>query len=70
LSFAETVKKIRIENNLTQQAFADALGVSFATINRWENGIQAPSPMAKKLVSEYCKVKGLTFAYTDGEIQS
>lgn len=70
MTFAEAVKKIRTENNFTQQAFADALGVSFATINRWENGVQAPSPMAKKLVSEYCKVKGLTFAYKNGEDQS
>ncbi len=70
MTFAEAVKKIRTENNLTQQAFADALGVSFATINRWENGVQAPSPMAKKLVREYCKAKGLTFAYKNGDNQS
>jgi transcriptional regulator with XRE-family HTH domain len=39
---SEQIKHIRKQMGLSQQAFADALGVSFATINRWENGKAVP----------------------------
>lgn len=39
---AETVKSIRSQLGMSQQAFAAALGVSFATVNRWENGKARP----------------------------
>jgi transcriptional regulator with XRE-family HTH domain len=38
----ESIKDIRSQLGLTQQAFADLLGVTFATINRWENGKAKP----------------------------
>lgn len=39
---SEEIKHIRKQMGLSQQAFAEALGVSFATINRWENGKAVP----------------------------
>ena len=36
------IKKIRQKIHLTQESFADAVGVSFATVNRWENGKASP----------------------------
>lgn len=59
MNFAESVKNIRKESNLTQQAFAEILGVSFATVNRWENGLQKPSKLALKILNEYCRDKKL-----------
>ncbi len=41
--YAERLKRLRGEIGLTQQALADRLGVSFATINRWENKQTKPS---------------------------
>ena len=41
--YAERIKRLRGEIGLTQQALADRLGVSFATVNRWENGQTKPS---------------------------
>ena len=35
--FADRIQRLRAEIGLTQQALADRLGVSFATVNRWEN---------------------------------
>jgi transcriptional regulator with XRE-family HTH domain len=35
---------------LTQEKFAVHLGVSFPTINRWENGHTTPSPLALKQI--------------------
>lgn len=38
MSFAEDIKKIRLSAILTQEEFAKEVGVSFATVNRWETG--------------------------------
>jgi SNF2 family DNA or RNA helicase len=36
------IKAIRTQLGMTQESFAAALGVSFATVNRWENGKTKP----------------------------
>jgi SNF2 family DNA or RNA helicase len=41
--YAERIKRLRGELGLTQQTLADRLGVSFATVNRWENNQTKPS---------------------------
>ena len=38
----EAIKDLRIQLGMSQQAFAASLGVSFATVNRWENGKAKP----------------------------
>ena len=38
---------------LSQEELAHALGVSFATVNRWENGRTAPSKLALRQF-EHC----------------
>ena len=35
--FANQVKNVRTQLEMSQKKLANALGVSFATINRWEN---------------------------------
>lgn len=59
MSFPENVKKIRTDAKLSQSAFAKLLGISRATINRWENGSQIPSKLAYKTLDEYCIKNGL-----------
>lgn len=39
---SDQIKQIRTQLRMSQKAFASALGVSFATVNRWENGKAAP----------------------------
>lgn len=41
--YAECIRRLRVDIGLTQQALADRLGVSFATVNRWENNQTKPS---------------------------
>jgi len=36
--------------SLTQEQFAAQLGVTYPTINRWENGRSKPSPLALKQI--------------------
>jgi DNA-binding transcriptional regulator YiaG len=39
----QEVRVLRDQLQLTQEVFARILGVSFATVNRWENGKSEPS---------------------------
>ena len=39
----QAVKALREHLQLTQEVFASILGVSFATVNRWENGKTTPT---------------------------
>ena len=41
------LKNLREEKNWSQEDLAHELGVSFSTINRWENGKTKPSKMAQ-----------------------
>ena len=55
MSFAEMVKNVRMKLKLSQEDLTNKLGVSFATINRWENGSYNPSRLAKKDFDDFCK---------------
>ncbi len=49
---AEMVKKMRAKLGLTQEQFAAKVGVTWSTINRWENGRGKPSPLAMRRIEE------------------
>jgi putative transcriptional regulator len=53
-NFPEQVKEVRRQLGLSQEGLAHALGVSFSTINRWENGKTAPSKLAFKQFTNFC----------------
>ena len=44
--YPDRIKRLRGSLGLTQQALADRLGVSFATVNRWENAQSKPSQLS------------------------
>lgn len=46
------VRELRERMGLTQEKFAARLGVTFPTINRWENGRARPSPLALKQIED------------------
>lgn len=56
-NFPETVKEVRRQLALSQEELAHALGVSFATVNRWENGRTAPSKLAQRQFELFCAQK-------------
>jgi len=51
------IKQIRNHLNMSQTEFADWLGVSFATVNRWENGHAVPNKLAQTKLYEVCSEK-------------
>lgn len=61
MNFADKVKFVRLELNMSQEDFAHEIGVSFATINRWENGNYNPSRLARKAFEEFCVRKSVKF---------
>jgi len=53
--FSSDVKSIRQSLGLSQEELARELGVSFATVNRWENSKTTPSQLALKTFQEFCE---------------
>jgi putative transcriptional regulator len=44
----QMIRDIRLNLGLSQEEFASAIGVTFSTVNRWENGHAKPSRLAAK----------------------
>lgn len=55
IDYQKAVKELRDKLIMTQQEFADYLGVSFASINRWESGINRPTTVAKRKIVQECQ---------------
>ena len=47
----ERIRRLRQELNMTQEGFAHEIGVTFATVNRWENGRTTPNKVAQKVLT-------------------
>jgi transcriptional regulator with XRE-family HTH domain len=49
------VKRLRERMGLTQERFAQAVGVTFSTVNQWENGHRRPHPFLLRRLVEMDK---------------
>lgn len=65
MRFSLEVLQLRESLNLSQMAFAKELGVSFTSVNRWENEMQKPSSLALKMLRAYCHEQGTALECTD-----
>ena len=54
------VRTLRGRVGLTQEKFAARLGVTYPTVNRWENGRAQPSPLAMQQLKELARQLGDT----------
>jgi len=52
------IREVRERTGLTQEKFAAKLGVTFPTINRWENSRARPSPLAMQKIEELLRSMG------------
>ena len=50
----EEIKRLRTRCFLTQDNFANKLGVTFSTVNRWEQGKSKPNLVAMKNIKTFC----------------
>lgn len=53
------VKMLRAKLTLTQEQFAQKLGVTYSTVNHWENGKRMPQPFLVKRLLELKEELGL-----------
>ena len=49
------LKSLRKELGLSQEELAQRLGVSFTSVNRWENEQTKPSKLARRQIETLCK---------------
>lgn len=56
---AATIRAIRARLDLTQEQLADRLGVSFATVNRWEGGSSKPQKAAREVIAALAQETGI-----------
>lgn len=61
MTFAEKVKHVRAELLVSQTELAKMIGVSFPTINRWENDKFEPTFLNEKRFVAFCNKKKITF---------
>ena len=50
-TISTTLRTIRANLDLTQEQLAERLGVSFATVNRWEGGLVMPQKAAREAIA-------------------
>ena len=54
MDYSKLIKRIRETLLLSQEELAGKLGVSFATINRWENGRNVPTMKTRRKIRNFC----------------
>jgi DNA-binding transcriptional regulator YiaG len=59
MTYGEKVHKLRDKLILSQSEMAAMLGVTFATVNRWENGKHEPSIKQKRAIHTLCVKYGI-----------
>ena len=72
MDWDKLLKDLRNKLLLSQIEMADLLEVSFASINRWENGHHEPTIKVKRQIKELCKKNKLDFNnyMKDGELDA
>ena len=59
LDITAIIRSIRAKLNLTQEQLAERLGVSFATVNRWEGGLAKPQRAALEVIDALAREAGI-----------
>ena len=59
MDYKVLVKMLREKLVMSQQEFADFLGVSFTSVSRWENGHSVPTFKIKRKLLQLCEEHGL-----------
>lgn len=61
MEFSEKLKFARKKLMMSQEEMARELGVTFTTLNRWENKKNEPSYVAQRKFAELCKKHEINF---------
>lgn len=55
LDYSSLIRKLRAKLNVSQEELARVLGVSFSSVNRWENERHEPTIIAQEKLKDLCK---------------
>ena len=58
-NYKDAIVELRLKLNVSQEELAKMLGVSFSSVNRWENGRYKPTKIAKLKLSKLFKENGI-----------
>lgn len=61
MGLSEEIAIIRKKGFCTQIEFAERIGVSYSTVNRWEAGKMNPNVSAMKRLKAYCDALNIEF---------
>ncbi len=56
IAIGENVRRLRTERNITQQQLADAMGVSFQAVSKWENSGSLPDVATLPQIADFFEV--------------
>lgn len=59
MDWPKIIKTIRDRLFITQTELAEKIDVSFASVNRWEQGHHEPTMKAKRKLAEICRELGI-----------
>lgn len=62
MEFRDKVYQTRMQLGLTQIEFAKLLGLGFATVNRWENGVTKPNKLKGYAFEQFCIKNNVQFS--------
>lgn len=66
--WSTVLRAVREARGVTLDGWAARIGVSRATVQRWERGTRAPDPAAEAAIIDYCRAQGLFRAYNSGPL--
>ncbi len=61
MNYTKMIRRIRDELLVTQEELAKMLGVTFATVNRWENGHHEPTMTQRRRIRDLCRKKRIPY---------
>lgn len=61
MELSEEIILIRKKGFCTQTEFAERIGVSYSTVNRWETGKMNPNVSTMKRLKAYCEALNIEF---------
>ncbi len=70
MKFSSLIKTIRRKTLLSQNDFAKEIGVSFSTVNRWENDKAIPKLYKLKSIKSFCIMYAIPFDIDDYLIEN
>ncbi len=64
-NYPDAIRKLRAKLNVSQQELASLLDVAFSSVNRWENGHNEPTIIAKERLKDLFKQNNIVLEEVD-----